>query len=37
MNFEAAKEMGPYELAGVTYDRVRRIRVPEESEDGPLM
>lgn len=37
LDFETAMEMDPYELAGVVYDRFRRLRVPEQTEEGPLV
>lgn len=37
IDFEAALEMDPYELAGAVYDQVRRIRFPEQTADGPLV
>lgn len=37
LDFEAAMEMGSYELAGVVYDQFRRLRVPEQTEEGPLV
>lgn len=36
LDFEAAMKMGPYELARVVYDRFRRLRVPEQTEEGLL-
>lgn len=37
LDFEAAMEMDAHELARVVYGRMRRLRVPEQTEDGPLV